>query len=137
MMVKFAVAAFALLSLQVLLTVFQINNYRRRICALRSKGTMGIGIQKGKLKAGSIIILVVSREGTVVDCEEMKGRTVFSRFNKANEYIGQNIYDLKKDCEKDKHRKNSAMATAIKSIETQFLKEEGQTISSSIQSFNN
>ena len=136
-MVKYAIIAFCLIVLQVLLSIFQINNYRKRIVALRSKGFVGIGMKKGKLKAGSIIIIIVNKEGIIIDCEEMKGRTVFSRFKKANEYIGQDIADLKKCYENDKKEKDSAIAGAIKSVESQLLKENDLDLSNSIQAINN
>lgn len=136
-MVKYALIAFCLISVQFLLAFFQINNYRKRVRELRSKGIVGIGIKKGKIKAGSIIILIANREGIIVDCEEMKGRTVFSRFNKADKYIGQDIYSLKKSYEGNKKEKNSAISQAINSIETQLSKEKGSILLEPIEQLNN
>ena len=81
---------------------------------------MGIGNKKGKIAAGSIIILISNKDGIITDCEEMKGRTVFSRFNKVNEYTGMDIYSMKTFYGNNKKYKKSAILKAILSIEQQL-----------------
>lgn len=120
-MVKLAILAFILLIVQGGLTYLQVVNYRKSLYSLKSKGIIGIGNKKGKIAAGSIIILVSDKAGIIIDCQEMKGRTVFSRFNKVNKYVGQSIYSLKTIYENNKKEKNSAMVKAIQSIEQQLI----------------
>ena len=120
-MVKLAIFAFCLLIIQGGLTYLQVVNYHKRIYSLRTLGIMGIGNKKGRVAAGSIIILISNKDGIIIDCEEMKGRTVFSRFNKVNKYIGMSIYSMKIFYEKNKKYKKSAILKAILSIDQQLI----------------
>jgi glucitol operon activator protein len=119
-MVKLTIFAFCLLIMQVGLTYLQVINYHKRLYSLKTLGIMGIGNKKGKIAAGSIIILISNKDGIIIDCEEMKGRTVFSRFNKVNKYIGLSIYSLKTFHQNNIKYKKSAIAKAIQSIEQQL-----------------
>ena len=74
---------------QGLLTVLQIQHYRKRVAELKKKGKVLIGQQKGKLKAGSIVLMALDAEGIIKDAEEMRGFTVFTKFRKLNAVIGK------------------------------------------------
>ena len=51
---------------------------------------LAIGTAKSGLtfRPGVIVLVVVNESDEIVDYYEMKGRTVFSRFNQKNDYIG-------------------------------------------------
>jgi len=119
-MVKLAILAFCLLVVQGGLSYLQGRNYYKTINALKSKGVIGIGNRKGRIAAGSVIIIVSGKDGIILDCEEMKGRTVFSRFHKITENVGLSIYSMKTFQENNKKYKKSALAKAIQSIEQQL-----------------
>ncbi|MBU3179803.1 transcriptional regulator GutM [Clostridium psychrophilum] len=120
-MIKLVLFAFCLLIMQTVLTYLQSVNYYKRLNLLKTKGIIGIGNRKGRIAAGSILIMVSNKDGIIVDCEEMKGRTVFSRFKKANQYVGMSVCALKTFHQKNKKYKKSSMAIAIQSIEEQLI----------------
>lgn len=113
---KILLIAFIFFVLQGLLTYLQINNYKKAIKRLRKKGHLGVGTKKGKISAGSIVILVSDNEGNIIDGEEMRGFTVFSRFKKMENVLGRNIEDLKKEY-KEENKSNQGIITAINSLE--------------------
>ncbi|QCX34065.1 transcriptional regulator [Caloramator sp. E03] len=115
-MVKLIYIAFAFMILQGLFAYFQINNYRKTVGRLKNKGIMSIGIQKGKLKAGRIVIIVCDDYGKIIEAEQMYGITTFARFKKMKEIEGKIIFQLKENLISDK-KKNIALINAIEKIE--------------------
>ncbi|MDN5352315.1 MAG: glucitol operon activator protein [Clostridiales bacterium] len=80
---------FALWIAQGLLTVLQIQHYRKRVAELKKKGKVLVGQKKGKLKAGSIVLIALNEDGVISDAEEMRGFTVFTKFKKLNAVVGK------------------------------------------------
>lgn len=102
--------------IQVVLTYFQIKHYHKRIMELKRKGRVGIGSIKGKLTPGVIIILATNLRGTIVDAEIMKGLSVFARFKKVKELIGQNINNLSETPTVLKEKEFKALEQAIENL---------------------
>ncbi len=92
--IKAILIVFGLWIFQGILSYYQINHFRKRVAELKKKGKVIIGQQKGKLRAGSIVIIVIDDNKTVIDAEEMKGFTVFNKFKKKNELIGKSLNDI-------------------------------------------
>lgn len=86
---------FGLIFVQGIFTFVQIKNYNKRIREMKKYGMVGIGVKKGRLTPGNIILLAVDKKGTVVRCERMKGISVFARFKEVNEMAGVEIGELK------------------------------------------
>lgn len=91
---KFVIFIFGLWILQGLMTYRQIKNYRKTLFRLKNKGRVYVGHEKGKLKAGSIVLLVVDKNNIIIDMKEMKGITVFDRFKTKDTYIGKTVEEL-------------------------------------------
>lgn len=79
-MVKFVYVVFLFMALQGIFTWLQVINYRKTIRSLKDKEIMGIGIQKGKLKAGRIIILVSNEDEEIITGKGMHSIIIFARF---------------------------------------------------------
>ncbi len=94
-MEKLVLIVFAMIFVQGLFTFVQVRNYNRRIQAMKRFGMVGIGMKKGRLVPGSIVLLAVDKSGTVVRCERMKGFSVFARFREVKELAGSDIGELK------------------------------------------
>lgn len=137
---------FALMALQMVLSVFQVKRYQRELNRLRGTGTVGIGHTKGGLKAGQILIVSYSRrKDQVVACRQMKGLTIFAGFKTRENMIGKSISELKSiGLEEDarefqrrrrKHpydpeemtKKKGALIQAVEAIEKRLADEETQT----------
>ncbi|WP_434578199.1 transcriptional regulator GutM [Thermoanaerobacterium thermosaccharolyticum] len=122
-MIKAVVFLFFLLFLQGCLSYLQAKNYINKLKELKKKGIVGVGVNKGKLSAGTIIMLVSDRNGTILDCEELHGVTVFSRFKKNNIYKGINIYNFDATKNRDSKR-NNVLLKAIEEIKNQLTNFE-------------
>lgn len=94
-MEKLVLIVFAMIFVQGLFTFVQVRNYNRRIQEMKRFGMVGIGMKKGRLVPGSIVLLAVDKRGTVVRCERMKGFSVFARFREVKELAGADIGELK------------------------------------------
>ncbi|MHC1684565.1 MAG: transcriptional regulator GutM [Clostridiaceae bacterium] len=117
-MVKVLYIAFLLMILQGVFTWFQINNYKKTVRSLRRKGKIGIGTQKGKLKAGKIVILVSNELGKIVTGKEMRGSTIFARFKDIEGIQGKDIFTLREEVnQQNKKNKNIALINAVDSLE--------------------
>ncbi len=91
-----ALAAFILLSVQALLSLFQVKNYRKAISAMRGKGLLGIGARRGVLRSGQILILSYDRAtDRINNCMRMLGITIFERFKPVPEYIGLTLAEVR------------------------------------------
>ena len=87
-------------TLRIILTAYQVRNYRRRMSALvknKKAGYFGTGISSGLIRAGSIVLLATNDDGYVTNAERMKGRTVFARFQRFQDVIGMHVSDLAND----------------------------------------
>lgn len=120
-MVKFVYIAFLFMILQGGLTWLQVVNYKKTVKSLKNKGIIGIGVQKGKLKAGRIIILVSNEVGDIITGKEMNGMTIFARFKELRGIQGKDIFTLKKEIA-EKDGKNIALISAVDSIENSLSK---------------
>jgi glucitol operon activator protein len=91
---KLVIFLFALWILQGVMTYWQIKNYRKTLTQLKNKGKVYVGHEKGKFKAGSIVLIAVDDKDIIIDMKEMKGFTVFDRFKTRNMYIGKTVEEL-------------------------------------------
>lgn len=108
--------------LQGVLTYFQIKNYKERMSTLGSIGYLGVGRIKKKIGRGRILLLVSDETGKVIEAEEMKGISVFTRFKKKEELIGYKIDELSKNLSGDF---KEVAEEAVGSIKGQLKKSTG------------
>lgn len=92
-MLKYGLLIFAMLVVQGIMTYFQIKDYRKNVSQIRKKGRLFVGQVKGRIRAGSIVLMAVDPIGTILDARAMTGITVFHRFKTIEEVIGKNITD--------------------------------------------
>ncbi|MBZ5202333.1 hypothetical protein HU147_13985 [Planomicrobium chinense] len=109
--------------LQIILTKVQLKNYQTTIKRMsnRSSGYLGVGIQKQKLGIGVIAIAVTDEDGVIVECQLMRGVTVFSRFEHFTEYDGLHMEEVKRSL--DQEPAGQAFNMAFKKIEGQMEKK--------------
>ncbi|KXT77477.1 transcriptional regulator GutM [Streptococcus sp. DD13] len=80
--------------LQILLGLRQLKNFNQAYMQMRRQGRVAIGRRSGKLRAGTIVLFAVDKNGTVLDGRKMQGVTVLSKFKAMPSYIGQDIHYL-------------------------------------------
>lgn len=110
-MLKLGLIIFFMLLLQGILTFFQVKDYRKNVSEIHKKGSLFMGQAKGRIKAGSIVIMAIDPDGIILDARSMTGITVFHRFKSIEEILGKNIYQSDDWLSKIK---NKQMARAIK-----------------------
>lgn len=94
-MEKMVLVVFGLIFVQGLFTFAQVKNYNKKIREMKQYGMVGIGIRKGRITPGNIILLAVDKKGTVIRCERMQGFSVFARFKEVHELAGVGMEELK------------------------------------------
>lgn len=92
---KMVLVVFALIFVQGIFTFVQIKAYNRKIREMKNYGMVGIGVKKGRITPGSIILLAVDPAGTIVRCEKMMGISVFARFKEDKGITGLHLAELK------------------------------------------
>ncbi|MDF2655512.1 MAG: hypothetical protein K0R19_1986 [Bacillota bacterium] len=92
---KLILILFGLIFIQGLFTFVQVKNYNKMIRQMKNYGMVGIGMKKGRLTPGRIILLAVDENGTVVKGLNMKGFSVFARFREIKDIAGTDIRVLK------------------------------------------
>ncbi len=90
---KYGLIIVGAIVIQGLLTYFQVKDYRNNVSQIRKKGRLFIGQTKGKIKAGSIVLMAVDDDGFINEAKSMTGITVFHRFRRIDDLIGKNIFE--------------------------------------------
>lgn len=98
---KMILIVFGLIFVQGLFTFVQIKSYNKKIRELKAYGMVGIGVKKGRITPGNIVLLAVDNGGTVVRFEKMKGISVFARFKEVKGMTGLHIAELKEMTKKN------------------------------------
>ncbi|MPW25116.1 hypothetical protein GC105_04850 [Alkalibaculum sp. M08DMB] len=111
MMLRLGIIFVCMFILQGILTFFQVKNYRTNVSELNKKGSLFVGQTKGKIRAGSIVIMAIGSDGNIIEARAMTGITVFHRFKTITELTNENIYKSELWI---KNIKNKQMAKAIK-----------------------
>ncbi len=103
--------------LQGILAYFQIKHFRKVVNEMKKQGKVLIGQQKGKLSAGSIVVLAIDKHNKVINVQEMRGITVFDKFRVKDEFINKSIDELKRELPNMKNKKSSlALKKAIEQL---------------------
>jgi glucitol operon activator protein len=88
---------FGLISLQMLMGLFQVFHYQKTLKKWKGKGLLGVGQKKGGIKPGEILILVYDRNNNrVISVQRMKGYTIFANFREVKEYSGLPLEEIRR-----------------------------------------
>lgn len=111
--------------LQIGFSFLQQKNYHRIINKSKAHGVgyLGVGIEKTKFNLGSGIIMIVITDdnGTILDCQQMSGYTVFARFRPLKKTIGQSAEVALADLKGKKRRKAFQQALTLIDKEKQKM----------------
>ncbi|MGE9902656.1 transcriptional regulator GutM [Streptococcus alactolyticus] len=111
---------------QILLGLKQIKHFNQVYTELRKKGRVAIGRRSGKLKAGTIVMFAIDKQGIVLEAKKMQGVTIVAHFKDMKDYIGQDIHYF------DKYnplvrKENKLLRIAIEDAREVFLRSEAGT----------
>lgn len=79
-------------------TYYQLNKYRQTISKIKQNyknSYVATGKSRKFLSKGSLVIIVISKEGVLEYGEEMLGRTVFANFKPIDNISGLSIEEAK------------------------------------------
>lgn len=93
-MIVLGIFALGAYLLQILFAIKQMKNFNLTYQKLRRQGKVAIGRRAGRIKAGTIVMFSVDKEGTIIGSEKMQGVTVLAKFKSISQFNQQNIHDL-------------------------------------------
>lgn len=79
---------------QTYLGMKQIKNFNQSYSVLRKKGKVLIGINKGRIVAGTIILFCLDEHSMIIDARKMQGTSVFAHFKAFDQVIGYSLEEL-------------------------------------------
>lgn len=83
--------------LQYFLTYLQMNSFKKYFRKFIKVGKVAIGIKKGGLRSGSIVMFGVDNNGIIRNAAFINGITVFARFKENFDFNNINIKDIDKE----------------------------------------
>ncbi|AYJ43373.1 transcriptional regulator GutM [Lactiplantibacillus pentosus] len=99
MMLYLGIMLVAAFLLQGLFGFIQIKNFTENYRKMRQRGRVLIGKNPKRFQAGTILLLVIDREGNIQEARVMKGITIFVKFKPLSRVVGRNIVDIATDYE--------------------------------------
>lgn len=78
---------------QVVLSYYQLLNFRKTMASMARKGKIAVGRKKGIFK-GKAVILLISENGIILEAQGLKGTTVFARLKKISEWENRTFEEL-------------------------------------------
>lgn len=122
-MIIFGLFALAAYAVQIILGLKQIKHFNSIYRQLRRLGRVAIGRRSGKIRAGTIVMFAIDKDGKVLAAKKMQGITMAARFKDMSDYIGQGIHYF--DSYNPLIRKeNKLLRIAIEDARAVFLKTE-------------
>lgn len=79
---------------QVFLGMSQLKNFNQAFQTLRQKGKVAIGRKVGKVRSGTIVLLLVDDAAVIKEGKIMQGYSVLSRFKPFNQFNGIVLSEL-------------------------------------------
>ncbi|MBT2216025.1 transcriptional regulator GutM [Virgibacillus dakarensis] len=120
------IIACLILVMNYVLTYIQVRYYRKAMDKLISKYRgngdyyLYSGQARRKIKSGSIAMLIVDKDYTIMECQVMKGVSILSSFKEIDEFKGQHVGSLlshlheeTNNVQKGKKHKASAVSSAL------------------------
>lgn len=105
-------------ALQCIFTLFQLKYFNREYIDLRRKGFVLIGKQRSRISRGCVVLLLITREGDILDSKVMNGYTVFTRFKTIPSLKNKNIMDNLDDLKIDK-----VIKKALYNAQSNYIRE--------------
>ena len=105
-------------ALQCIFTLFQLKYFNREYINLRKKGFVLIGKQRSRISRGCVILLLITRDGEILDGKVMNGYTVFTRFKTLAFVKNRNIMENWED-----EKIDSVIKKALYNAQSNYIKE--------------
>ncbi|HDK7176252.1 TPA: transcriptional regulator GutM [Clostridium botulinum] len=80
--------------LQTALGFLQFKNFNKNFRELRQKGRVVIGKNRGRVKRGSVILIAIDDNCSILESRIMKGITILARFKSMEILDNQNLHSI-------------------------------------------
>ena len=120
MIIKLFIVLFIFYVVQMGMAYLQMEHFKKTILALRDKGIMGIGVKKGKIGKGHVVLLVSNGAGEIIEAKTMSGFSVLARFKEKKEAHGLHITKLL-EMNNEKSREQVATKQALLQIQEKLF----------------
>lgn len=88
------ILAMSMWLLNIIFGYFQIKDFNNHYSLLKKKGKVVIGRRKGAFTSGTIVLILIDEQGTIMVSKKMQGVTVFARVRIFKGLEGLNIRTL-------------------------------------------
>ena len=105
-------------ALQCVFTLFQLKYFNREYINLRKKGFVLIGKQRSRISRGCVILLLITKDGEILDGKVMNGYTVFTRFRTLTSVKSRNIMENWND-----EKIDNVIKKALYNAQSNYIKE--------------
>lgn len=110
--------------LQCVLGVWQFNKFNKEFRRLRKEGRVAIGKAKGRLVAGSVVMLCIDRDDKITKGLKMQGLTIFAGLKPIEGLNGARLTDLDEtSCQSFDKQTRKALLNAVDNFR-EFQKKE-------------
>lgn len=82
---------------QMILGVFQIKYFNKHFKEMRKLGKVVIGKNKGKVRAGVIVLIAIDEDSKIIKAEKMQGISVFARIRALKILENKNLLEINTD----------------------------------------
>ncbi|AYV65485.1 MULTISPECIES: transcriptional regulator GutM [Niallia] len=83
--------------IQMGLGFLQIKHFTKGYSELRRMGKVAIGKKPGRIKAGTIVLFAINKNGRILAAKKMQGVTVMAKFRDLPGFLDKNIRNLKEE----------------------------------------
>ncbi|KOR24516.1 transcriptional regulator [Clostridium sporogenes] len=80
--------------LQTALGFLQFKDFNKNFKELREKGRVVIGKNRGRVKRGSVILIAIDHNCSIIESRIMKGITILARFKTMEILNNQNLHSI-------------------------------------------
>ncbi|WP_457951328.1 transcriptional regulator GutM [Lactiplantibacillus pentosus] len=94
MLIYFGILLVGAFLLQGFLGLHQINSFSRTFHHLRTLAPVAIGKKPKKFRSGTLILIAVNSQGTILEAQMMKGVTIFATFKEIKSLKNQNLAEV-------------------------------------------
>ncbi|MBU3112225.1 transcriptional regulator GutM [Clostridium lacusfryxellense] len=77
--------------------LMQIKDFNKNYIELRRIGKVAIGRKKGYIRAGTVVLILIDEEGTVISSRKMQGVSVFARVKEFKGLEGMSLSNITKE----------------------------------------
>lgn len=79
---------------QMIFGVYQIKYFNRHFKEMRKLGKVVIGKNKGKIRAGVIVLMAIDEDSNIIKAEKMQGISVFARMRSLKVLENMNLLKI-------------------------------------------